>query len=319
MKSPSRLFSVAFVCCLCLFASCHKGKGRLILTLELQPGQSTQQDRRETEDILQKRLVNYGVDEDDIVVRDTGERVLIGVSEMSNYPKLRGRIINLLQASARLEFWETYRLRDVLSLTDAFEGGHDTAYHSSSQWNRFLGKFSSLTTRDGRSPRLGYVPLRDTGVVDELLDSALHSGKLPADLRFAWELPSGNQYRGQSGLIFLKAGRDGKAAMVSPAVSEVHVEHDEKTGSASPEISFRFSGSYAETWRRLTKQNIDRSIAIVLDGIVYSVPVVQGEIPNGNCSITGAFDEKEANDLAAVLKSGSLPVPVRIVEVRSVP
>ncbi|MBQ1841678.1 MAG: protein translocase subunit SecD, partial [Bacteroidales bacterium] len=107
--------------------------------------------------------------------------------------------------------------------------------------------------------------------------------------------------------------RDGKAPLDGSAVTDARVEFNQTNGGA-PSVSMSMNAEGASTWARLTKDNIGKQIAIVLDGLVYSYPNVQNEITGGNSQITGNFDTQEAEDLANVLKSGKLPAPATIIQ-----
>jgi len=105
--------------------------------------------------------------------------------------------------------------------------------------------------------------------------------------------------------------RDSKARLEGDAVTNARVEADPM---GNPEVSLIMNSDGAQTWRLMTKENIGKSIAIVLDNLVYSAPTVQGEISGGRSSITGRFTQEEAADLANVLKAGKLPAPSKIIE-----
>lgn len=89
---------------------------------------------------------------------------------------------------------------------------------------------------------------------------------------------------------------------------------DMSTTTGHPEVTMQMDEEGARTWRRVTRQNIGKQIAIVLDNVVYSAPVVNGEIPNGNSQITGSGDMAEARLLSVILKAGALPAPVKIIQ-----
>ena len=83
---------------------------------------------------------------------------------------------------------------------------------------------------------------------------------------------------------------------------------------SNPEVSMQMNSEGAKVWQRMTKENVGKSIAIVLDGYVRSFPTVNGEIPGGRSSISGLESIEEAKDLANVLKSGKMPAPARIIQ-----
>ena len=112
-------------------------------------------------------------------------------------------------------------------------------------------------------------------------------------------------------LFALKISRGGKAPLTGEVITDARQDLDQ---SSRPSISMQMNSNGAKNWRRLTSLNVGRRIAIVLDNFVYSAPFVQNEIPNGNSQITGDFTIEEAQDLANILKAGTLPAPTTIVE-----
>ena len=113
-------------------------------------------------------------------------------------------------------------------------------------------------------------------------------------------------------LVALKSNRGGKAAMEGDVVTDANEAFGQFSSTA--EVSMVMNAEGAKQWKRLTADNIGKSVAIVLDGYVYSYPTVQAEIAGGRSSITGDFTLDEAKDLANILKSGKLPAPARIIE-----
>ena len=112
-------------------------------------------------------------------------------------------------------------------------------------------------------------------------------------------------------LFFVKKRRGGLPPLTGEVTTDARPDFDE---TGSPSVSMQMNATGAKVWRRLTGENLNRRIAIVLDGYVYSAPNVITEIPNGNSQITGSFTIEESKDLANILKAGKLPAPTRIVE-----
>ena len=136
---------------------------------------------------------------------------------------------------------------------------------------------------------------------------------LPRDVRFAWTVkpydPDGRFVQ----LVALKVtSRDGKAAMEGDVITDARTDFGQINGT--PEVSMTMNAEGARMWKRLTADNIGKSVAIVLDNYVYSFPTVQAEISGGRSQITGNFTINEASDLSNILKSGKLPAPARIIE-----
>ncbi len=164
-------------------------------------------------------------------------------------------------------------------------------------------------------PVIGTAHYRDTAKINNWLRLPQVKAALPADLVPMWEVkpapeyPGGNYYR----LIAIKVNtRDGKAPLDGGVVSDARVAYNNMGGQ--PEVDMAMNSEGAQTWARLTADNIGRSIAIVLDGMVYSFPRVNTEITGGRSVISGSFTIEEATDLANVLNSGKLPAPATIVQ-----
>lgn len=162
-------------------------------------------------------------------------------------------------------------------------------------------------------PAVGIANSRDTAKVNEYLRREQIKSIFPRDMMFRWTASSmdkaGSFYR----LIALKANtRDGRAPLTGDVIVDARQDFD-RMGS-NPEVSMTMNNEGAKVWQRLTKENIGKSIAIVLDGYVRSFPTVQNEISGGRSSITGLESIEEAKDLSNILKSGKMPAPARIIQ-----
>ncbi|PIF05438.1 MAG: protein translocase subunit SecDF [Draconibacterium sp.] len=162
-------------------------------------------------------------------------------------------------------------------------------------------------------PVVGMAHSRDTAQVNSYLALPQVKSLLPRDLNFCWTAKpydvAGNYFR----LIALKVTtRDGRAPLDGDVITDARQDFDQF--GANPEVAMSMNSEGAKTWQRLTKENIGKSIAIVLDGAVRSYPTVQNEISGGRSSISGLESIEEAKDLANILKSGKMPAPARIVE-----
>ncbi len=155
--------------------------------------------------------------------------------------------------------------------------------------------------------------VRDTSKVNALLNREDVKALFPADMAFMWEVKPEVSTDGKE-LITLYAIRKGRNEK-APLEGDVIVNARQDFGqTGKPEVSMQMNARGGKEWKRLTGQNVGRRIAIVLDNLVYSAPVVQGEIPGGSSSISGNFTVEEAKDLANILTAGKMPVPTRIVE-----
>ncbi len=164
----------------------------------------------------------------------------------------------------------------------------------------------------GQGPVVGYAAVQDTARVNHLLRLARNRGIFPRDMRLNWNVkPVGGQGNIHELVAIKETTREGIAPLTGDVIVDARQDYS-PTGQV--EISMSMNSDGARIWRRLTADNVGRSIAIVLDDFVYSFPVVQGEIPGGRSQITGQFTVAEAQDLANILRAGSLPAPARIVE-----
>lgn len=160
---------------------------------------------------------------------------------------------------------------------------------------------------------VGYAAIKDTAALNDVLNRAEVKAMLPKNLRLLWTVKPRNPDAPSLELIAIKVtSRDGSAPLDGGAISDARQDFGQF--NSQPEISMRMNPEGAKTWKRLTGENVGKSIAIVLDDYVYSFPNVQGEIAGGSSSITGNFEINEAKDLANILKAGKLPAPARIVE-----
>ena len=163
-----------------------------------------------------------------------------------------------------------------------------------------------------RGPVIGTVHYTDTAKVNAMLNSQIAKAVLPRDARFYWTVKAIDEANAYYQLVALKAQRDGRASLEGDVITDARADFSQVSAYANVSMSMNAEG--AKTWQRLTKDNIGKSVAIVLDGYVYSFPTVQSEIAGGNSQITGNFTVEEAKDLANTLKSGKMPAPARIIE-----
>ncbi|MFA6703580.1 MAG: protein translocase subunit SecDF [Bacteroidales bacterium] len=164
-------------------------------------------------------------------------------------------------------------------------------------------------------PVIGRAHYKDTAKVNAYLRLPQIKAILPAELVPMWTVKSDPQDK--SGTIFdliaiKNSTRDGKAPLDGSVITDANTAY--QTSGGSPDVEMSMNPEGARTWARLTADNLQRSVAIVLDGMVYSYPTVQTEITGGRSQITGNFTVEEAQDLANVLKSGKLPAPATIVQ-----
>ena len=166
----------------------------------------------------------------------------------------------------------------------------------------------------GQGPVIGYANYKDTADINKYLAMPEIKADLPKDLRLKWGVsPSEFDKKGQTFELYAikSTERNGKAPLEGDVVTDAK---DEFAQYSKPAVSMTMNSDGARRWAQLTKQNIGRSIAIVLDNYVYSAPNVNSEITGGRSQITGHFTPEQAKDLANVLKSGKMPAPAHIVQ-----
>lgn len=161
---------------------------------------------------------------------------------------------------------------------------------------------------------VGYASVRDTAAINKIIYSAMAKQVLPTDLKLLWgakpaDVSAKNIYE----LHALKITQsNGQAPLQGDVVVDASDEFNHLTGQ--PEVNMKMNSEGARRWAELTKANIGKAIAIVLDGVVYSAPRVNSEIDGGSSSISGNFTIEDTKDLANTLKSGRMPAPAHIVQ-----
>jgi SecD/SecF fusion protein len=157
----------------------------------------------------------------------------------------------------------------------------------------------------------GIALVKDTAAINIFFNTPEVKAAMPSNIKFLWSFKGIGNNEEAVVLHAIKTTKDKTASLEGDRVSDARRDVSQ-TGQV--EVSMNMNAEGARIWKNLTKANIGKCVAIVLDDIVYSSPVVQSEIPNGRSSISGNFTNEEAADLANILKSGKLPAPTRIVE-----
>ena len=195
----------------------------------------------------------------------------------------------------------------------------DSVNKKATATRRSLGEFIqfSIDPRTGQpidDGQIGYVQLKDTGMVRGYLQSPAVRNQFPADVQFVYGIPATvkNKKANFVGLYGLKTYGNEKAKLEGEAVVEARQDYNPTNGGV--EVTMRMNPTGARVWEQMTKANKGRFIAIVLDNVVYSAPRVNDVISGGSSSISGSFSEQEGQDLANILKAGKLPAPAKIVQ-----
>ena len=296
--------------------------------------------------VLRTRIDRFGVAQPNIqTLEGKMGRIMVELPGIKEPERVR----KLLQGSANLEFWETYnsteivpllgsvdnKLREVLtvasgeeaaptekaavSATDSLaaalkgEAANSEAALAQLKKEHPLASVLQFAT-GGYGCVVGYANYKDTAEVNKLLAMKEAQTLLPKELRLKWGVKAADF--DTSGQIFelyaiKSTERNGKAPLEGDVVTDARDEFD---NFGKPSVSMSMNTDGARRWATLTKNNIGKAIAIVLDGYVYSAPNVNGEITGGNSQITGNFTPEVTKDLANVLKSGKMPAPARIVQ-----
>ena len=165
---------------------------------------------------------------------------------------------------------------------------------------------------------VGFAAVKDTNKINKYLAMSQIRALLPSNLRyvkFLWSSKPEENFNDFLYLLAIEGNRDGTPDLGGDVVTDARSDFDNRN---NPMISMSMNGSGAQKWQELTREAAattpKRSVAVVLDNLVYSYPTVQSEIAGGNTQITGSFTQNEADDLANILKAGKLPARARIIQ-----
>jgi SecD/SecF fusion protein len=296
--------------------------------------------------ILRTRIDRFGTSQPNIQRIAGSGRIQIELPGADNQERVR----NLLQGVAKLQFWEVLEINeyggaieqintawvadqknksgdlaasdttatdttatDSLSAEDSLRNALEKQLEQIDPMNNGNASVSPLITLRRADYGLVY-DVRDTVIVNRILKNERYQSFLPKDLRLLWGVKPTKAEDGTEILelyaIKLRKGSD-QAPLEGDVVTDARQTLDQ---TSQPAVSMQMNADGARKWRNLTSENVGRRIAVVLDDYVYTAPMVNGEIPNGQSEISGNFTLLEAQDLANILKSGSLPAPTQIVE-----
>lgn len=182
--------------------------------------------------------------------------------------------------------------------------------------NPLFAVLNPMVDRNGNlygGAAVGYAHYADTAKVNKYLSLPQVADIFPRDLKFLWcvKSPEWDKEAKYFELVAIRTDR-GNPCLTGDVITNAREEFDDRRAAA--QVSMTMNGQGAKEWARITKDNVGKQIAIVLDNLVYSFPTVQNEITGGNSQITGNFTVAEAKDLATILKSGKLPAPAKIIE-----
>ncbi len=299
--------------------------------------------------ILRTRIDRFGTSQPNIQRIAGSGRIQIELPGADNQERVR----NLLQGVAKLQFWEVLELNEyggaietinttwvadqkasksattvasdstatdstasdstaVVSPEDSLRNALEKQLEQIDPANP-TGTVSPLITLMKANYGLVY-DVRDTVIINRILKNERYKSFLPRDLKLLWGVKPTTAEDGTE-VLELYAIKLNKGSEQAPLEGDVVTDARQTLDQTSrPAVSMQMNAEGARKWRKLTSENVGRRIAVVLDDYVYTAPMVNGEIPNGQSEISGNFTLLEAQDLANILKSGSLPAPTQIVE-----
>ena len=300
--------------------------------------------------VLRNRIDRFGVTQPSIQKLGNSGRILVELPGVKEPERVR----KLLQGTASLEFWTTYDYTEIASFlseansllaqtlsvedsdvevpaidvtakadTDSLltqeitqNAENEKALNEYKKQNPLFAILQPSQARGNAC--IGFAQAIDTAKVNAMLKMPRIKEIYPSGFKPMWSVKPSQQFKNANiyELIAIKANsRDGKAPLDGGAVTDARVSYD-GTGrnQGNPTVSMTMNAEGANIWARLTKDNVGKQIAIVLDGLVYSYPTVQSEITGGSSQISGNFTVEEATDLTNVLKSGKLPAPAKIIQ-----
>jgi len=287
----------------------------------------------ETYKILVKRIDKFGLASPTINLDENRGVINVELAGITDKQRVR----KLLQASANLQFWEVYNISELagalqnadkavsdylsgISATDTTQKNVVDSVKMAANQNAFFkvinpidGQQDPKTGRTVFSAPIGSVALKDTGVFNSYMNLEAVKNNIPADVKFMFGVEekvvkTGARYYPLYAIKTIP-GSD-KAKLEGEGVEESSQSFDDR---GRPSIKMQMTPTGAKTWARMTADNTNRPLAIVLDEIVYSAPNVNGAIEGGSSEISGSFTTEEAQDLANILKSGKTNAPAKIV------
>ena len=268
-------------------------------------------------EIVRNRVDRFGVTEPSIV-RQGSNRLVVELPGVTDEERVR----DLLRGTARLEFRLTADPDDLRHSLERiitwFEPGDDE-FELEDQWEdleqeRQENPLLQVLLPQGQGVTFGSAAGVDTSEVNRLLSQPEVQRLLPRDIVLMWTASPQFDMEGRSYYSLIGVRR--QVELTGDVVTEARPTFDQHTNR--PEVSMTMNRQGARVWARVTGANIGRPIAIALDGVIYSYPVVQGQITGGRSSITGLASSAEAEDLVNILMSGALPAPLDIVQERTV-
>ncbi|MBR5687830.1 MAG: protein translocase subunit SecDF [Prevotella sp.] len=283
----------------------------------------------DSRNVIANRIDQFGVVQPNIQQLEGGQgRIMVEMPGVKDVNRMR----KLLESSANLEFWEVYSSKEIAPVLaqigqqyDAGDSGEkaevDTLATDTTKANSMAAiaakkdgkkKFQEmLQMRSDDYCVVGYANAVDTAAIDSIIFSPAALRQLGADVKLFWGAKPADGVNSKH-IYELYCLRGLKPAMEGDVVTDAKDGFDQFKNS--PEVSMEMNEEGARAWANLTKKNIGRPVAIVLDNLVYSAPNVNQEITGGRSQITGNFTLQDTKELASTLKSGRMKAPVKIVQ-----
>ncbi len=292
----------------------------------------------QTYKILLKRIDQFGVAQPNINLDENKGIITVELAGVQDATRVR----NLLQASAHLQFWEVYNIGEIgkniddadkalgqylsgtapdtsKNVNDSSKAAIDSSkilanQHPLANVIHFIGPQQDKSGKQQYFAAIANIELRDTAKANQYLNMDIVKNNFPSDMKFLYGLEQKDEKSNRKyfDLYAIKTvpGTD-KAKLEGEGVEDSRADYDER---GRPAIKMQMTPSGSRTWAKLTTDNVNKPIAIVLDDIVYSAPNVNGPIEGGNSEISGNFSVEEAQDLANILKIGKIDAPAKIVQ-----
>ena len=201
---------------------------------------------------------------------------------------------------------------DSLAQAEADQEAALEEYKKANPLFAVLNPSVSPASQPYQGPVVGTVHYTDTAKVMAMLNSQVAKTVLPRELHLCWTVKAIDEAESFYQLVALKSQTNGRPSLEGDVITDARADFGQTSAYAN--VSMTMNAEGARDWQRITRDNIGKSIAIVLDGYVYSFPTVQNEIAGGSSQITGNFTVEEAKDLANTLNSGKMPAPARIIQ-----
>ena len=307
--------------------------------------------KRETEaaiaasfNVLRSRIDHFGVTQPNIMRLPNSHRILVELPGVKEPQRVR----DLLQGTASLEFWTTYSYSEIWPamveadrllksqvetapaaeveeaapaqeglIAEVAQEAAAEKVQEAEQTGRFTREqnplFAILDPSFAGGAAIGAAYKADMALVEQYLTMPAVRELFPADVDFKWAVKGDDTMDGRYQLFAIRvATPNGKAPLDGSVITEAREQYSQQ--GATAEVTMAMNAEGAQAWARLTGENINKAIAIVLDGYVYSAPNVINKIEGGSSQITGNFTIQEAQDLANVLSSGKVPAPAKIIQ-----